>query len=62
MFPTLNEGDILLYDPAAYERDLPQVGDVVVADDPRNGRKIIKRVGYVWADGRVELRGDNPLG
>ena len=61
MRPTLEPGDWLLVDPAAYERRSPQVGDLVVAPDPRAGERwLVKRVGGLTPDGRLELVGDDP--
>ena len=56
MVPTLIPGDRLL---ALRLRSAPRVGDVVLAPDPRDGRReLVKRVQAVDASG-VWLRGDN---
>ncbi len=56
MAPTLLPGDRLLV-----MRARPRPGDVVVAADPRDGRReLVKRVAAVGPHG-VTLRGDNPV-
>lgn len=56
MMPTLDPGDRLLVVPLP-----PRRGRLVVVPDPRDpGRVLIKRVAAVAADGRIEVRGDNP--
>lgn len=57
MAPTLLPGDRLLV-----VRGTPRRGGVVLAADPRDGRReLVKRVTQVdRGDGAVELRGDNP--
>ena len=58
MVPTLRPGDRLLVETWTYRRRPPQVGEVVVAPDPRAPtRELVKRVAAV-DDGRVSLRGD----
>lgn len=60
MFPTLNDGDVILYNPHAYARHLPQKGEIVIALHPAHaGLKIVKRVDAVTSDGRLFLVGDN---
>lgn len=55
MAPTLLPGDRLLV-----ARLPARVGDIVLADDPRQaGRELIKRVAAIHARG-VVVRGDNP--
>jgi nickel-type superoxide dismutase maturation protease len=57
MAPTLLPGDRLLV-----MRARPRLGDVVVAPDPRDGRReLVKRVAAAGPHG-VTLRGDNPVG
>jgi len=59
MAPTLQPGDWLLVDPAAYRRRAPQPGQLVVAQDPRRQRReLVKRVAAVDLDGRLLLAGD----
>jgi nickel-type superoxide dismutase maturation protease len=59
MAPTLQPGDWLLVDPAAYRRRAPQPGQLVVALDPRQQRReLVKRVAAVDLDGRLLLAGD----
>ncbi|MGI8927968.1 MAG: nickel-type superoxide dismutase maturation protease [Candidatus Limnocylindrales bacterium] len=61
MEPTLLEGDWLLVDPDAYGRRMPRVGELVVARDPRDPRRVIvKRVAAIDADDRMTLAGDHP--
>jgi signal peptidase I len=58
MIPTLRPGDRLLVETWTYGRRFPQVGEVVVAPDPRAPtRELVKRVAAV-DDGRITLRGD----
>ena len=58
MIPTLRPGDRLLVETWTYGRRSPQVGEVVVAPDPRAPtRELVKRVAAV-DDGRITLRGD----
>lgn len=58
MSPYLNEGALLLvsYIPLLFSK--AKVGDVVVLKDPRDNRKIIKRVSKV-ENGRYFVLGDN---
>lgn len=61
MEPTLCSGDWLLVDPYAYVPRTPRVGELAVARDPRDPRRVIvKRVAAVGADERVALAGDHP--
>jgi nickel-type superoxide dismutase maturation protease len=60
MAPTLRPGDHVLVDLGAYRRSEPEVGDIVLATHPHLDVRIIKRVVSIAADGRLELRGDNP--
>jgi len=61
MEPLLKEGDWLLVDPGAYGDRRPHGGDLVVAHDPRDSRRlIVKRVLGVAQDGRLALAGDHP--
>jgi signal peptidase I len=58
MVPTLRPGDRLLVETWTFGRRPPQVGEVVVAPDPRAPtRELVKRVAAV-DDGRITLRGD----
>ncbi|MEO1429566.1 MAG: nickel-type superoxide dismutase maturation protease [Cyanobacteria bacterium J06633_8] len=59
MLPELQPGEEILYNPKAYRRKLPQVGDIVVARHPYQPIQIIKRVAVVLADGSCFLIGDN---
>lgn len=58
MAPTFRAGDRLLL--ARRWRPL-RVGDLVVLDDPRGGRRLVKRVAAVRGT-EVEVRGDNDEG
>lgn len=61
MEPTLASGDWILVDPDAYARRSPEVGELVLAPDPREPeRLLIKRVQAVDPDGRLRLIGDAP--
>jgi hypothetical protein len=61
MDPTLRDGDWLLVDPRAFEVAPPQVGDLVMATDPRTtGRSLIKRVKSVGSNGVLSIGGDHP--
>jgi len=61
MEPTLRAGDWLLVDPDAYRRGAPQLGELVVAADPRRpARLIVKRLSVVDADGQLSVAGDHP--
>ncbi len=65
MNPTLSAGDQVFWDPKAYANVLPQVGEIVVARDPREpARPLVKRVVAIAPnDSRTvsaDLRGDNP--
>jgi nickel-type superoxide dismutase maturation protease len=64
MRPTLRPGDRLRVDPAAYARRPPQVGEVVVVQDPEDRVKwLVKRIAAVdAATGAVEVQGDAPSG
>jgi len=58
MIPTLRPGDRLLVETWTYRRRPPQLGEVVVAPDPRAPtRELVKRLAAV-DNGRVTLRGD----
>ena len=53
MRPTLEPGDWLLADPAAYGSEAPTVGDLVLVPDPRaTDRLLVKRVAEVHDGGR----------
>ena len=61
MHPTLIDGDWLLVDPGAYRGRAPRVGELVVARDPRDERRIVvKRLTAVGPDGRLSIAGDHP--
>lgn len=60
MEPTLQEGDWVLVDSAAYRGCRPRIGDLVAARDPRESARIVfKRVARRNPRG-VWLLGDNP--
>jgi signal peptidase I len=60
MRPTLDTGDWVLVDPAAYAARLPRRGELVLFADPRDGgRVLIKRVDQVSLDtGELFVLGD----
>lgn len=59
MAPTLEPGDRLLVETWTYRRRRPEVGEVVVAPDPREPtRELVKRVAAT-GEGKVTLRGDS---
>ncbi|MBI3957391.1 MAG: nickel-type superoxide dismutase maturation protease [Chloroflexi bacterium] len=63
MTPTLPADAVIFFDPAAYDDDAPQVGDVVIARHPfQSGLQIVKRVAEIREDGRYVLHSDNPAG
>jgi phage repressor protein C with HTH and peptisase S24 domain len=58
MEPTLREGDWLLVDP---DSGAPTIGDLVVADDPRQiGRLVVKRVKSLGPAQVLVIGGDHP--
>lgn len=60
MAPRLPAGSVILLDPFAYRRQIPEVGEVVVASHPEKAElSIVKRVGNIEADGRLFLISDN---
>ncbi len=60
MRPTLEPGDRLRVEPRAYEAALPEIGAIVVLEDPEDpDRWLVKRVHAVDPVGRtVDVRGD----
>ena len=57
MLPTLAEGQFVLVDPGRR----PVAGELALAEHPtRTGLLVVKRVRAVDADGRHDLRSDNP--
>lgn len=61
MQPLLQPGEEILLDRHAYQKSVPQVGDIVVATHPLHPElTIVKRVILVKEDGSLFLRGDNP--
>lgn len=59
MLPLLRPGDEITFDPFAYRRNSPQIGDIVVAIHPyRDKLTIIKRITAI-ASGEYFLTGDN---
>jgi len=60
MEPTLNAGDLVFVDTAAYRFATPQEGDIVVAHHPHKQKlRIIKRVRFLDEDNRCYLVSDN---
>ncbi|MEX2546376.1 MAG: S26 family signal peptidase [Chloroflexota bacterium] len=61
MEPTLDDGDWLLVNPAAFRRRAPRTGELVVARDPHDARRVlVKRVAAIGTDGSLTLAGDHP--
>lgn len=61
MMPFLQPGEEVLIDPAAYRNSNPDLGDVVVAEHPKQpGLRLVKRVIAVLDTGDCLLIGDNP--
>ncbi len=61
MLPVLKPGEEVLIDPQCYQKQFPQVGDIVVAQHPmQQDLQLIKRVTVVLDDGHCFLQGDNP--
>ncbi|MEM9562043.1 MAG: nickel-type superoxide dismutase maturation protease [Actinomycetota bacterium] len=57
MFPTLTEGEFVLVD----EDRTPAVGELALARHPDDADLlVVKRVAAFTADGRVDVRSDNP--
>ena len=62
MIPTLPPDAVIFFDPAAYDKQSPQVGDLVLTRHPFQAEvQMIRRVGEIRADGRYVLHSDNPL-
>lgn len=60
MLPLLQPGEEILVNPKAYQFQMPQVGDIVVAQHPHHENlRLIKRVAAVLEDGSCFLQGDN---
>ena len=58
MSPTLSEGDVVLVNRLTYWFTPPDIGDVVVLRDPRNGNVLIKRVTAIKGE-KYFVQGDN---
>lgn len=59
MSPTLQPAQHVLVNRLAYLLKQPQIGDIVAAKDPRDGKVLIKRISRE-EKGRYFLMGDNP--
>lgn len=59
MIPQLQPGEEILFNPHAYQKQIPKVGDIVVAQHPYQTIRVVKRVAIVLADGSCFLQGDN---
>lgn len=60
MLPLLKPGEEVLIDPAINQTQPPQIGDLVVAQHPRDKNlQLIKRVSSISEEGRFFLIGDN---
>lgn len=61
MFPLLTPGEEVLIDLNIYQKQLPEVGDIVIAQHPtQKDLQLIKRVVTVKENGSCLLLGDNP--
>ena len=61
MLPLLQPEEEILIDPYAYQKQKPQINDVILTNHPYDTRlKIVKRVALVAVDGGCFLIGDNP--
>lgn len=61
MLPTLQPGDEVLVNPYAYQQQLPNPGELVIAQHPLKPElRLIKRLVTVRANGDCLLMGDNP--
>lgn len=62
MKPSLTPGDEILYNPKAYFKKRPKVGDVVIISHPQKQQlNIIKRITDQVDSKTVIVKGDNPL-
>jgi len=59
MEPSFAAGDKLFVSRLAYKFIKPRVGDVIVINDPRDGRRMVKRILRV-ENGEYFIKGDNP--
>ena len=61
MLPLLQPEEEILIDPYAYQKQKPQINDVILTNHPGDTQlKIVKRVAGVAVDGSYFLIGDNP--
>lgn len=61
MLPLLKPGEEVLIDPNIYQKQRPEVGDIVIAQHPtQKNLQIIKRVVTVQENNTCLLLGDNP--
>lgn len=61
MLPLLKPGEEVLINPITDQNWQPQIGDIVVAQHPRQKNlQLIKRVSSVLEDSSYFLEGDNP--
>jgi nickel-type superoxide dismutase maturation protease len=58
MEPFCQEGDFVVVNRMSYLFSRPKVGQLVVLKDPRDSRRIVKRIGVV-KDSFVWVEGDN---
>ena len=61
MFPTLREGDIVIYRPINPGKFAPKKGCIVVVKDPLASKELIVKRVYKENPFGLELRGDNPI-
>ena len=60
MMPLLRPLQEVLFNPSAYQQQLPLPNEIVIASHPyQSDLRIIKRILFVETDGRCYLQGDN---
>lgn len=58
MFPTFEQGEVVLINRLTYWFSAPEIGDVVAVRDPRDGKVLIKRITGSKGQ-RYFVQGDN---
>jgi nickel-type superoxide dismutase maturation protease len=62
MYPALRDGDVVDVDLDAFTHRAPRPGEVVLAKHPfKRDVLLVKRVVAVGDDGRIDVRGDEPI-
>jgi nickel-type superoxide dismutase maturation protease len=60
MLPLLQPGDEILFNPLAYQKSSPQLGDVIVTMHPLQiDLTIVKRITLIYSCGSYFVTGDN---